>query len=187
MSYLFSATIFIIFMFIFDLRLGALALAVSLVIYAIGEAMKKNSLMHSDERQAASQKLTEAVLDFAEGIGIIKTYNLLGEKSKELTASFEENCEKSLSFEEDFSPWVRAINLTYGVGTAAMLALSWALYQDGTLTLSYFIGMLLFMFELLDIACDRIPSLVLSDISMPELGGRLESCFLPCFARHCVI
>ena len=29
-----------------------------------------------------------------------------------------------------------------------MLALSWALYQDGTLTLSYFIGMLLFMFEL---------------------------------------
>ncbi len=148
MSYLFSAAIFIIFMFIFDLRLGALALAVSLVIYAIGEAMKKNSLMHSDERQAASQKLTEAVLDFAEGIGIIKTYNLLGEKSKELTASFEENCEKSLSFEEDFSPWVRAINLTYGVGTAAMLALSWALYQDGTLTLSYFIGMLLFMFEL---------------------------------------
>ena len=32
-------------------------------------------------RQEQNENLTEAVLDFVEGIGIIKTYNLLGEKS----------------------------------------------------------------------------------------------------------
>ena len=100
------------------------------------------------ERQAASQQVTDAVIDFTEGIGIIKTYNLLGEKSKELTESFAVNCEKNLRFEHDYAPWSLAINASYGIGSAAMLGLSWLLYQDGTLTLSMFIGMLLFVFEL---------------------------------------
>jgi ATP-binding cassette subfamily B protein len=135
-------------MFAFDWRLGLGALVVTAIIFFIGEAMKKNTLMHSAQRQAASQQVTDAVIDFTEGIGIIKTYNLLGEKSKELTESFEVNCEKNLRFEHDYAPWSRAINLTYGLGSAAMLGLSWILYQDGTLSLAYFIGMLLFVFEL---------------------------------------
>ena len=148
MSYLFSAVIFVIFMFFFDWRLGLASLIVTAVIYGIGEAMKKNTLMHSAERQAAAQQVTDAVIDFTEGIGIIKTYNLLGEKSKELTESFAVNCEKNLRFEKDYAPWSVAIYSAYGLGTAAMLGLSWVLYQDGTLALSMFIGMLLFMFEL---------------------------------------
>ncbi|MBQ9663466.1 MAG: ABC transporter ATP-binding protein [Oscillospiraceae bacterium] len=148
MSYLFSAAIFVLFMFAFDWRLGAAALIVTGIIYGIGEAMKKNALMHSDERQAAAQQVTDAVIDFTEGIGIIKTYNLLGEKSRELSESFQVNCDKNIEFEVDYAPWSRAINLTYGIGSAAMLGLSWLLYQDGTLNLAMFIGMLLFVFEL---------------------------------------
>ena len=148
MSYLFSAAFFVIFMFFFDWRLGLASLIVTAVIYGIGEAMKKNTLLHSAERQAAAQQVTDAVIDFTEGIGIIKTYNLLGEKSKDLTDSFAVNCEKNLRFEKDYAPWSIAIYSVYGIGTAAMLGLSWMLYQDGTLSLSMFIGMLLFMFEL---------------------------------------
>ena len=147
-SYLFSAAIFLLFMFLFDWRLGLLALTVTGIIYTIGEAMKKNTLMHSAERQEAAQQVTDAVIDFTEGIDIIKTYNLLGEKSKELNESFRVNCERNLRFERDYAPWSVAINLSYGLGSAAMLALSWILYQNGVLTLAMFIGMLLFLFEL---------------------------------------
>ena len=38
-------------------------------------------------RQNQSENLTDAVLSFAEGIGVIKSYNLLGEKSDELMVS----------------------------------------------------------------------------------------------------
>lgn len=38
--------------------------------------------------------MTSAVLEFAEGIGIIKTFNLLGEKSKEVSESFEESSKR---------------------------------------------------------------------------------------------
>jgi len=148
MSYLFSAAIFVIFMFFFDWRLGLASLIVTAVIYGLGEAMKKTILLHSSERQAAAQQVTDAVIDFTEGIGIIKTYNLLGEKSKELTESFAVNCEKNLRFEKDFAPWAAAVYIAYGLGTAVMPLLSWMLYRDGALALSAFIGMLLFVFEL---------------------------------------
>jgi len=148
MSYVFSAIIFVIFMFAFDWRTGLTALLVTAVFYGIGEAMKKNTLMHSAERQEASQQVTEAVIEFTEGIGIIKTYNLFGEKSKELANSFEVNCDRNISFEKEYTPWSVAINITYGIGCAAMLAVSWVLYQDGILSLAMFIGMLLYLFEL---------------------------------------
>ena len=148
MSYLFSAAILVLFMFVFDWRLGLAALVVSAVIFAIGEAMKKDTLMHSAERQAAAQQVTDAVIDFTEGIGIIKTYNLLGEKSKELTESFATNCEKNLRFEKDYAPWARRIHIAHALGTVVMLILSWLLYQEGAMSLAYFIGMLLFLFEL---------------------------------------
>lgn len=148
MSYVFSAVIFVIMMFGFNVWMGLLSLVVTLIMYIIGEAMKEKELKYSDDRQAASQKLTEAVLEFSEGIGIIKTYNILGEKSKMLTDSFAESCARNLEFEEGHVPWARALNVTYGLGSTAMLALAWGLYQSGTMDAEMLIGFLFFTFEL---------------------------------------
>ena len=46
-----------------------------------------------------------------EGIGIIKAYNLLGEKSQELTENFKKSCETSLAFEE--APPYKDVSLFY--------------------------------------------------------------------------
>ena len=148
MSYLFSAVIFVVMMFCFNPWMGLVSLVITLIMYGIGEAMKASQLKHSDERQAASQKLTESVLDFTEGIGIIKTYNLLGEKSKTLTDSFIDSCNRNLEFEEGHAPWARAVNLTYSLGSVVMLILAWMLYRNGTMDAAMFIGFLLFTFEL---------------------------------------
>lgn len=147
-SYLFSAILFVIFMFGFNVWLGILSLMVSIVMYAIGEAMKNSELHHSDERQRASQELTDAVIEFTEGIGIIKTYNMVGERSKVLTNSFTTSCDKSINFEKSHSPWQIALNMTYAVGTAAILLVASYLYQVNAITLTYYIGFLFFVFEL---------------------------------------
>ena len=91
----------------------------------------KNGLVHSDEKQQAAETQTQAVLDFTEGIGIIKTYNLLGEKSKELTDSFETNSRVHLDFEFSHHPYKRGVYLIYGIGTVVMLALFAFLYANG--------------------------------------------------------
>ena len=148
MSYLFSQTIMIVFMFIFDWQLGVASLAVTGCMVLLGRKMMKSDLVHSDEKQQAAETQTQAVLDFTEGIGIIKTYNLLGEKSKELTDSFDTNCRVNLDFEFSHHPYKRGVFLIYGIGTVLMLALSAFLYTKGFMELNFFIGMLLCLFDL---------------------------------------
>ena len=148
MSYLFSQIIMIVFMFLFDWRLGLASFSVTGCMILLGRGMVKSDLSHSKDRQDASEIQTKAVLDFTEGIGIIKTYNLLGEKSKELTSSFEHNCKVNLNFETEHAPWARGVNMIYAAGTVLLLALSTFLYCKGAMPLSYYIGMLLFLFDL---------------------------------------
>ena len=92
--------------------------------------------------------MTETVLDFAEGMGIIKAYNMLGEKSKDLTDSFEKSCRESIKYEVDYTPWSRALMLTFSIGTSLVLALSVLLLHNGVLTDSYMVGMSLFLFDM---------------------------------------
>lgn len=148
MSYLFSQIIMIVFMFLFDWRLGVASFAVTGCMILLGRGMVRSDLSNSKERQEASEIQTQAVLDFTEGIGIIKTYNLLGEKSKELTDSFDHNCKVNLDFEAEHAPWARGVNMIYAAGTVLVLAVSTFLYFKGAMPLNYYIGMLLFLFDL---------------------------------------
>jgi ATP-binding cassette subfamily B protein len=148
MNYLFSQAIMIVFMFVFDWRLGLASLAVTGCMVLLGRSMMKNDLVHSDEKQKAAEIQTQAVLDFTEGIGIIKTYNLLGDKSKELTDSFDTNCRVNLDFEFSHHPYKRGVFLIYGIGTVLMLTLSAFLYSKGLMDMKYFFGMLLCLFDL---------------------------------------
>jgi ATP-binding cassette subfamily B protein len=138
----------IVFMFVFDWRLGIASLAITGCMVILGRHMMKSDLVHSDEKQEASEIQTQAVLDFTEGIGIIKTYNLLGEKSKELTDSFETNCRVNLDFEFSHHPYKRGVFLIYGIGTVVMLALSAFLYTKGLMELNFFLGIMLCLFDL---------------------------------------
>lgn len=147
MSYIFSEAIMLVFLFLSP-WLGLTAVVFLVLILLVGRRMRKEALEDSAVRQEQSEKLTESVLDFAEGIGIIKTYNLLGEKSKELTGSFGESRRKSIQFEKNHAPFQLGLNLLYGLGAAAVIAVGMVLYTHGTLSAAYVIGVLLFVFDL---------------------------------------
>ena len=81
MSYIFAQGIMLVFMLMFNIWLGLAAIGIVLLLLLTAKGLKKEALMDSAIRQEQSESLTEAVLDFTEGIGIIKAYNLIGEKS----------------------------------------------------------------------------------------------------------
>ena len=88
------------------------------------------------------------MLSFVEGIGVIKSYNLLGEKSEELTGNFKRSRNTSLAFERKMTPWTMGLNVLYGIGIAAIFGLSVFLERSGVLSLAYVLGVLLFVFDL---------------------------------------
>ena len=146
-TFLISQGIMVVMMFVMDFRMGLLSLLVVGAFIIVGNLMLKTSMKHSVIKQEASESLTEEVLDFAEGIGIIKSYNMLGDKSKKLTDEFAKSCKESIDFEIAYTPWSRALYLAFGIGTALVLALSGYLYMAGSISAEYMVGMGLFLFD----------------------------------------
>ena len=147
-TFIISQGIMMIMMFVMDIRLGMLSVLVVAVFIVVGNLMLRTTMKHSVIKQEDSESLTEEVLDFAEGIGIIKSYNMLGEKSRRLTDEFEKSCKESIDFEVAYGPWARALYLTFGTGTALVLALCAYLFNTGQISDIYMVGMALFLFDM---------------------------------------
>lgn len=147
-TFIISQGIMTVMMFVMDIRLGLLSVLVVAAFIVIGNLMLKTTMKHSVIKQEDSESLTEEVLDFAEGIGIIKSYNMLGEKSRRLTDEFEKSCKESIDFEVAYAPWARALYLTFGIGTVLVLALCAYLFHAGRISDVYMVGMALFLFDM---------------------------------------
>ena len=147
-TFMISQGLMTLIMFVMDIRLGVAACLVIIAFFIVGNCMMKTTLAHSKTKQEGSESLTEEVLAFAEGIGIIKSFNMLGEKSKSLSAEFDKSRRESIDFEKSYGPWARALYLTYGIGTSFMLAVAGLLYTKGEMASDYMVGMVLFLFDL---------------------------------------
>lgn len=148
MSYLLSAGVLMVFMFWLDWRLGLIALAVTLLANVVARRMNAVSLKEAAARQEQGERLTDAVLSFVEGIGVIKSYNLLGAQSAALTENFVRSRDVNAAFERRMTPWTTGLSILYGAGIAAIFGLAVYLEQTGALSLAYLLGVLLFVFDL---------------------------------------
>ena len=191
MSYVLSTLVLTIFMFVLDYRIGLIAVCVTLVATLLANSMNKMSLSEAAIRQEQSEKLTDAVLSFAEGIGVIKSYNLLGENSKSLSKSLTDNFvsskNTSIKFENKITPWTTGLNIIYGIGITFILAVALYLNYQGALGLPYMLGLILFVFDLfsplktlygeatrltvMNAALDRIEE-VLNETELQDVGKK---------------
>lgn len=185
MSYLLSAGVLMVFMFWLDWRLGLIALAVTLLANVVARRMNAVSLKEAAARQEQGERLTDAVLSFVEGIGVIKSYNLLGAQSAALTENFTRSRDVNAAFERRMTPWTTGLSILYGAGIAAIFGLAVYLEQTGALSLAYLLGVLLFVFDLfgplkalygeatrltvMDAALDRTCD-VLVETELPDTG-----------------
>lgn len=148
MSYVLSTVVLTIFMFVLDYRIGLVSVCVTIIATLLASRMNKMSLSEAVIRQEQGEKLTDAVLSFAEGISVIKSYNLLGDNSKALTDSFASSRDTSIKFEKKMTPWTSGLNIIYGIGITFILALALYLHLQGMLKLPYVLGLILFVFDL---------------------------------------
>jgi len=146
-GFMISQGLMIGFMFYLGWQLGLVATVCLALNILVGNLTTRKSISHSIMKQECSERLTSSVLEFAEGIGIIKTFNLLGEKSKEVNKSFEKSCEESINFEMAYAPWWASLMIAYGTGTALVLLTAGILASRGLITIEYLMGMILFLFD----------------------------------------
>lgn len=187
MSHMFTQAIMLAMLAWLSLWLALAASAVLLVILAVARRARKSALADSVVRQEQGENLTEAVIDYVEGMGIIKAYNLLGAKSSELTGNFDRSRDESIAFERRQMAWQSLLFVLYAVGSVAVLLVALALRDAGLMTTPIALGLMLFVFDVfgpikalnsdtarltvMDSCLDRIEE-VMAQAEMPDEGVR---------------
>ncbi|MCR5116185.1 MAG: ABC transporter ATP-binding protein/permease [Lachnospiraceae bacterium] len=193
MTYFFSEAIMIVFLFIFDYRIGIWGSIVVFAIILCGMASQKQIMKHSAIRQHQAENLTSAVIDYTEGMNIIKTFNMLGKSSKDLNDNFEKSCKENIAFEHVVFPWNIRLGIIYALGCAATFGICTYLVVNGFITASNFVAMMLFIFDLfvpiyalynestrltvMDACMNRIEEV----LAVPELDDAGKSVFPECY------
>ena len=145
-SDIFSQLILTVFLFILHPIIGLTALATEMAAVIVAIPMKKESTESSDARQETNKKMAGAVLEYAQGIDVIKSFNMTGESNEEIRKSFEDMAEESLRFEKNHVPYERGMLLIFASGVGAVLFVSTYLFGENALRPVEFIGVLLFSF-----------------------------------------
>ena len=145
-SDIFSQLILTVFLFILHPLIGLAALITEVIAVLVAIPMKKESMESSRGRQESIKKMTSAVLEYAQGIDVIKSFNMTGESAKEIRKSFADVARESLSFEKNHVPFERGLLMIYCLGAGAILLVSAYLFGENALRPVEFIGVLLFSF-----------------------------------------
>ena len=185
-NYFFSQLIMTGFLFYVDVRLGITSVIVVAAMAAAGSLTRYSLHRHSRKRQDQIQDLTSVAIDYTEGIGIIKTYNLLGERSKELTKNFYDMMDANIDFEKANFPASVSNGSIYALGVFATLFTALRLFISGELAAPMFITLTLFIFQIygsirvfydeatrltvMNACLDRIESLFEGD-ELPDTGA----------------
>lgn len=147
-SSIFAQIILTFFLFTLHPFLGYTALIVEIIAVIAAQPMIRGAFKNSELRQKSIEDLTTSVLEYTDGLGVIKSYNLMGFGAADLRKSFKKMKDTNLEFEEDHAPKGRNMLIIYGFGKAVLLAVNFYLLQSGGVSTSMFIGVLLFLFNI---------------------------------------
>ena len=136
LSGLITTAVFAVVILIFDWRIGLIALAGIGLYLGVVSAMEKKSQGIEDHTQKAQTALTEAVLEAIEGMGVIKSFNLMGRGDKKLQNALENSRRSNLEVESVMTPYTAAQEAVLQIAGTAMMLASVFLWMGGKMSLA---------------------------------------------------
>ena len=131
-----------------DWRLGLVAILGILCYLLVTELSQKASSKTGPARQKIQERLAEKVLEYVQGMGVVKACGLEKDSGQAVFGAVDESCRKALSLEESIVPWAAARQMVVRLFRVAIAASALVFYSGGTLSLSRCLLMLIASFLL---------------------------------------
>ena len=131
-----------------DWRLGLLAIAGILAYLGVTELSQRAMLKTGPARQHAQMNLVEAVLEYIQGMSVVKSYGLDKDSGQAVQRTVDESCDKALSLEKSVVPWMGLRQVVVRVFSVAIAVCALAFYSGGMLSLARCLLMLVASFML---------------------------------------
>lgn len=105
MGGLIGTAVFTLMILVFDWRIGLITVAGIVLYLLIVSSMEKKSAAIAPNAQKSQTALVEAVLEYVQGMGVIKSFNLSGKGDKKLQGALEFNRKSNLDMEQLLTPY----------------------------------------------------------------------------------
>ena len=131
----FMAIIIAISMFFLDWRMGIICVLGLVLYFIMGSFQQKHSEKVSKKLIYQTQVLVDRILEYIQGIMVVKSYNLLGSSNKRVEDTLDETKNAFFNIEKTFIPIAAMQSFVFKAISFLMISLSIAFYVNGTLEL----------------------------------------------------
>lgn len=133
----FNSAALVIFLLVFDLRIGILAFVGVLCYLAITEAATRKSSASAEKRQVAQRNLVESVLEYIQGMGVVKAFGLEKNSSQSVSGAIQTSSKGNLKLVHSLLPYFALQQFTVRIFSVLLLILTIDLYLSGTFSIVY--------------------------------------------------
>ncbi len=131
-----GTVVFTAMILIFEWRVGLVALAGILLYFLVVSSMEKKSAAIAPNAQKSQTALTSAVLEYVQGMGIVKSFNLSGRGDKRAQDALEFNRKSNLAMEKLMTPYTILQELVLQVAGIAMMLVAILCWADRAMSLA---------------------------------------------------
>lgn len=131
-----NSIVFAIFIFIFDWRIGLLALAGYAVYLLFVGKMEKKSREIAPRRQKSETALVSMVLERIQGMSVIKSFNLSGRDDSKVEKALNDNRDSNISLEMLFTPYITLEEISLRLFSVIIMTAGCFFALSGAMTLA---------------------------------------------------
>ncbi|MDO4620351.1 MAG: ABC transporter ATP-binding protein [Lachnospiraceae bacterium] len=139
-----------VMLLLFDWRIALILMAGFAAFLLVNSRLQAASEKISAQKMETDEKMVEQVLEYIQGITEVKTFHLIGEKTKALNRSIRRNAAVNTKMEFTLIPYMGLQLLLTKLTGLAMASASVMFYLNGTMSLYLCIVMIIASFLVLD-------------------------------------
>ncbi|MDO4283878.1 MAG: ABC transporter ATP-binding protein [Eubacteriales bacterium] len=133
---LINALVFTVMILLFDWRIGLLVVLGIALYLAVTSAMERKSVVAAPRRQRSESALVAAVLEYVQGMSVVKSFGLAGRGDCRLREALEENRRSNLAMEQLFTPYTMGQGFSVQLFGVLMMGAAVLFYLQGSMTVT---------------------------------------------------
>ncbi|MDR2574607.1 MAG: ABC transporter ATP-binding protein/permease [Desulfovibrio sp.] len=134
--------------FLYDQQIGSITLAGILLSLVMFNVTRKRSEKLSPKRQAAQMGLVSAVLEYIQGMSVVKAFGMGERSQRDIDYAIAETCRSNTILERSFTLLTAGYQLIFKVASVAVLVVSCQRYFNNQISLSKCLALLTASFML---------------------------------------
>ena len=133
----FNSAALVIVLLVFDWRIGLIAAVGVLLYLAAAELALRKSTALSGVRQHTQESLVESVLEYIQGMGIVKAFGMEKDSTQSIDSAIKASCRDNLKLTKASVPYDSLKQVVVRVFSVLLLLASIYFWLNGSLSLAY--------------------------------------------------